>query len=365
MDRKILRANLNGIVARLSISTGQFVKKGQELLSIEVMKMESGILAEGDMIIDRVLVEEGQILTKGDQILTYHLAIDNRENIETEQLGQDGQMTSSLAELKERKSFLSDDARPAALAKRKSKQQNTARQNIAQLVDQDSFVEYGSLVIAAQRSRRSMVDLIQNTPADGLVAGFGIVNGSIFDTRNRCLVMSYDYTVLAGTQGTMNHLKMDRLLSLARKQLTPVILFAEGGGGRPGDVDVHTIAGLFIGTFAELAGLQGVVPTISIVSGYCFAGNAALAGVSDFIIGTENLSLGMGGPAMIEGGGLGRVHPKDVGPADVHVKSGVIDILVKDDSAAIKAAKSLLSLWQGRTNMSTAADQSILILFRN
>ena len=268
---------------------------------------------------------------------------------------------SDLAELQARKAFLWDENRPDAIAKRRKHNQRTARENIAALCDQDSFTEYGGLAIAAQRKRRSVEDLMQKTPADGLVTGFGRINGDLFpEERTKALVMAYDYTVLAGTQGTFNHWKMDRMLRLAEQWQTPIVIFAEGGGGRPGDVDFPFIAGLNLLTWTSFSKLKGIVPRIAIVSRYCFAGNAALAGCSDVIIATKDVSIGMGGPAMIEGGGLGKYHPKDVGPAEVQTQNGVIDILVEDEREAVAVAKKYLSYFQGEIPEWSCADQRLL-----
>jgi len=249
----------------------------------------------------------------------------------------------------------SDSYRREATGRRHAEGRRTARENIADLVDDRSFVEYGALVIAAQRRRRSLDDLIERTPADGLVTGTAAVGGV------PVAVMSYDYTVLAGTQGIQNHRKTDRLFELARRENLPVVIFAEGGGGRPGDTDGTGVAGLDVTTFRVLAALNGRVPLVAIVSGYCFAGNAALAGVCDVIIATEDSSLGMGGPAMIEGGGLGAVAPGDVGPMPVQVANGVVDVLARDDAAAVAVARKYLGYFAGPDgHPGDHADQRVL-----
>ena len=251
-----------------------------------------------------------------------------------------------------------DENRPEAVAKRAAKGGRTGRANVLDLCDAGSFAEYGSAVIAAQRRRRTVEDLIKRTPADGLVAGFGTVNGTHFGPeKSRCLIMAYDYTVLAGTQGALNHKKMDRLLRLAEERPVPIVIFAEGGGGRPGDVDYMGVAQLDVMTFAQFARLSGKMPRITIVNGYCFAGNAALAGCADVIIATESASIGMGGPAMIEGGGLGRYHPREVGPVSFQTTNGVIDILVKDEAVAVQTAQKYLSYFQGDLAKWRCADQ--------
>ena len=253
-----------------------------------------------------------------------------------------------LQQVLDRQAFTLDACRPEAMAKRHTLGLRTARENIADLCDGDSFLEYGALAVAAQRSRRSEADLIQNTPADGMVTGIGSINGAVFGPgRSRAVVMAYDATVLAGTQGMRNHQKTDRMLGIALQQKLPVVLFAEGGGGRPGDVDMPIVAGLHVATFASYARLNGRVPVVGIAAGRCFAGNAALLGCSDVIIATRGSNIGMGGPAMIEGGGLGQFKPEQIGPSGVQHRNGVIDILVDDEAAAVAAARHYLSFFQG------------------
>ena len=268
-----------------------------------------------------------------------------------------------LAAVITRHSFGLDKNRPVAVEKRQKKNRRTARTNVENLFDAGSFAEYGALAIAAQRGRRSEEDLISKTPADGLIAGIGSVNGSSFgDDKSRCMVMAYDYTVLAGTQGYFNHKKMDRMLKLAHEQRLPLVFFAEGGGGRPGDVDAIgvMVAGLDLSTFGSFARLSGRVPLVGVVSGACFAGNAALLGCCDVIIATKNSNIGMGGPVMIEGGGLGVFQPEEVGPMDVQTQNGVVDIEVADDIEAVSVAKQYLSYFQGTTPQWEAADQLLL-----
>ena len=260
---------------------------------------------------------------------------------------------------------MSDVNRSGAIEKRKAKGLRTARENIEDLCDGDSFIEFGSLTLAAQRGRKSEKQLMEETPADGLIAGIGSVNGKWFEEeQQKCIILSYDYTVLAGTQGYFNHKKTDRMIGLAKQSLRPIIFFTEGGGGRPGDVDAESITsgGLDINTFVEYARLSGKVPRIAIVSGYCFAGNASIAGCSDIIISTDKASLGMGGPAMIEGGGLGSFHPKEIGPAKEQYANGVIDILVEDEAEAVQVAQKYLSFFQGDLKEWTCDRQELLSL---
>ncbi len=364
MAKEQILSPMPGVVIEIQASAQGAIRKGQALFVVEAMKMENTILSKVDGVVQEILVRVGEVVRKGQPLLTYQKSAPQLA-VSTEEESQDiDAIRPDLQALRDRRHFLFDEARPEAVAKRAAKGQMTARQNLALLYDEGTFREYGALAVAAQRNRRSEEDLIKNTPADGLVCGMASINRELFGNQaQNCAVMAYDYTVLAGTQGMYNHYKMDRLLGVAAKKRLPVILFAEGGGGRPGDVDVQTVAGLHIMTFYEFAKLDGIVPRISIVSGYCFAGNAALAGASDIIIATENTSIGMGGPAMVEGGGLGRFHPKEIGPAASQEANGVIDVLVKDEQEAIQAAKRYLAYFQGSLSSYEVADQRLLRQF--
>ncbi len=273
----------------------------------------------------------------------------------------ESQSGEQLAELLRRRALTEDAARAEAVERRHDAGGRTARENVADLVDPGTFVEYGRFAIAAQRQRRDIEELIERTPADGLVAGTARVNGELFgDERGACAVLSYDYTVLAGTQGAVGHLKKDRLFELIERMRLPTVFFAEGGGGRPGDTDHPVVSALEVRAFALWAGLSGLVPRIAIVKGRCFAGNAVIAGCSDLIVATEDASIGMGGPAMIAGGGLGEVAPDDVGPIDVQAPNGVVDLVVVDEAEAVAATKRLLAYFQGPTGPAPAPDQARL-----
>jgi acetyl/propionyl-CoA carboxylase alpha subunit/acetyl-CoA carboxylase carboxyltransferase component len=327
---------------------GQPVSAGQVLAVIEAMKMEHAIIAQAPGIVTARPVPVGAQVHAG-QLLVMVEVVSKGQPVQTASQAADPRaVRPDLQRVFDRHALTLDAERPAAVARRRSRGQRTARENIDDLCDPGSFIEYGALAIAAQTRRRSLDDLIVNTPADGMVTGLGRVNGTLFDAqRARCVVMSYDATVLAGTQGFRNHDKTDRMLGIALRERLPVILFGEGGGGRPGDVDVSIVAGLDLGTFAAFAQLSGQVPVLAVVSGRCFAGNAALVGCADVIIATRDSNIGMGGPAMIEGGGLGVFRPEEIGPSPVQHANGVIDILVDDEAQAVIAARHYLSMFQG------------------
>ncbi len=342
-----LRAQLAGTVVEVAPEGADF-RAGSQLVVLEAMKMQHVLVAPDALRTVRILVAPGQVVGTGDPLLVFTRTGDGAgADSSTAALDLD-RPRADLDEVRERHRVTLDEGREAAVAKRHKQGRRTARENIADLIDPGSFVEYGALAIAAQRSRRSEYDLIANTPADGLVAGLATIGADRFGrAAAEAVVVSYDYTVLAGTQGMRNHAKTDRAFDLAGRKRLPVVLFAEGGGGRPGDTDVGGAAGLDVPTFRMLAALSGRVPLISIVSGRCFAGNAALAGVCDVIIATPDANIGMGGPAMIEGGGLGVYPPEAIGPIDVQRRNGVVSLVARDEAHAVSLAKQYLSYFQG------------------
>ncbi|MBC7976975.1 MAG: carbamoyl-phosphate synthase large subunit, partial [Myxococcales bacterium] len=309
-------APMQSKLVSISVTEGDQVRPGQPVAIVEAMKMEMIISADDGGIVRGVAAAPGDIVRAGDPIIFLEPADIAAGEADAEATADPDAIRADLAEVEARHAVGLDAARAVAVARRHEGRKQTARENIAALVDPDSFTEYGALALAAQRRRRGVEDLIEATPADGLVTGLATINAPLFGPAARALIAAYDYTVLAGTQGYMNHKKLDRMIGLALERRLPVVLFAEGGGGRPGDTDAFGI-GLDVPTFAEFARLSGLVPVIGIAAGRCFAGNAALLGCCDVIIATADSSIGMGGPAMIEGGGLGRCAPDDVGPARV------------------------------------------------
>ena len=349
-----LKAPLQGTVIAVSAAAGDVVRAGQALMIMEAMKMEHVIAAEAAGIVRQVTV------TVGDTVFEDHpLAFIEPSGAEGAATATDvevdlDEIRPDLAEVLERHRVTLDEARPEAVARRRKTRQRTPRENIADLVDPGSFTEYGSLVVAARRRRNSVEDLIATTPADGMVMGLASVNGALFpEDRARCAVMSYDYTVLAGTQGGNNHWKLDRMAELAERWRLPVVFFTEGGGGRPGDTE----GGGFTRGFEFWGRLSGAVPLVGVNSGRCFAGNAAILGCCDVIIATKDSALGMGGPAMVEGGGLGVFRPEEIGPIKVMQENGTIDVLVEDEEEAVAVAKKYLGYFQGPLTEWTCADQ--------
>ncbi len=338
---------LVGTLVRVPVSAGDEVVAGQVVAVVESMKMEHAVEAPtaGRVVAVAEGIGPGAQVAAGQLLLTLEpvdapAAVAAAEDAPAGSAGSAG-LRPDVAEVLDRHAVGLDERRPEAVAKRHGRGQRTARENIADLVDPGSLVEYGPLAIAAQRRRRSLEELVERTPADGLVGGIATVDGA------PAMVVSYDYTVLAGTQGFQNHRKKDRLFALADDLRLPVVFFTEGGGGRPGDTDATGPTGLDCLAFRLFAELSGRAPLVGIVSGRCFAGNAALLGCCDVVIATAGANIGMGGPAMIEGGGLGVFPPEAVGPLSVQVANGVVDVAVADEAEAVAAAKQYLGYFHG------------------
>jgi acetyl-CoA carboxylase carboxyltransferase component len=355
-------APFTGTVVRVCVDVGDVVRDLDVVVILESMKMEYEIVGSPGGLVSHLLVAAGDAVVAGQPLLSLAPALDESVTAEaattapSSATGGKG-VRPELAELQARVALTSDAGRPEVVGRRHAGGRRTARENIIDLVDQGSFEEYGSLVIAAQRARRPVDELIERTPADGMIAGIGRVDGVAV------AVLSYDYTVLAGTQGQMNHRKKDRLFTLVERLRLPVVLFAEGGGGRPGDTDNAVVTGLDTEAFALFARLSGSVPLVGVVSGRCFAGNAALLGCCDVIIATPDANIGMGGPAMIEGGGLGVFAPEDIGPVPVQVTNGVIDVLAVDEVEAVALARQYLGYFTNAGGAETAwasHDQELL-----
>ncbi|WP_105034175.1 carboxyl transferase domain-containing protein [Cryobacterium aureum] len=357
-----ISSTIAGTVISVTIRSGDSVRRGQVLLVVEAMKMEHEVIAPASGTVRGVEISVGDQVAVGQSLATFDA--DSRPRSEGEQaaIPEPASVREDSAENRRRHELVLDEARHDAIERRHARGKRTARENVADLCDDGSFVEYGALVIAAQRRRRSVDDLERNTPADGLVAGFGTLGArSRGATAARIAVLAYDYTVLAGTQGVQNHKKAERIFELARRRSSPVVVFAEGGGGRPGDTDNSAKAtGMDLGTYVALGRLNGRVPTVAIASGRCFAGNAAIVGSCDLAIATEDANIGMGGPAMIEGGGLGKFDPSEIGPAAMLADTGAIDVLVRDEATAVSVAKKYLGFFAGTAPEWSAIDQQEL-----
>lgn len=351
------------VVSGIHVESGELIASGQLLMTTELMKMRQEIRAPSAGTVFEIFVSEGAVIEAGTALLTFIRSATTTEQPGPARRTEAPGGRAALADLRTRRAMVEDAARPDAVARRDQAGMRTARENVADLVDAGSFLEYGALALAAQRRKYRPDELIAKSPADGVITGIGTVGGRDgSEPGGPCAVIAVDYTVMAGTQGFFHHKKIDRLLDVVHERPMPVVVFAEGGGGRPNDIDTAdiTFSGLDVPTFYRFAQLAGKVPRITIVAGRCFAGNAAFAGTADLVIATRGSNLGMGGPAMIEGGGLGVFRPDEIGPAETHFQNGVIDLLVEDEAEAVALTKSALGYFQGARGDGTAPDGDAL-----
>jgi acetyl-CoA carboxylase carboxyltransferase component len=356
---RTITAPLAAVVASLQVKSGDQVNPDTEIATLESMKMQTTIHAQATGIVRSVQVQQGETIQANTiiceiEVTQAHAAAQIKVGTPTN--------SDALSKFQHRQALTLDKQRHVAISKRHAKGFRSARENLADLVDADSFVEYGQFAIAAQRERRPLTELLTETAADGIITGLATINAQHFDeATSKTAVIVNDYSVLAGTQGYFHHKKLDRILELAEKNKLPVVMYTEGGGGRPGDTDVKTsIGGLNITSFSAWAALSGVVPLIAVNNGYCFAGNAALFGCADITIATEASYIGMAGPAMIEGGGLGSFKPTDIGPTSIQKTNGVIDIVAQDEAHATQLAQQVLGYFQGDIEHWQCADQTLL-----
>ncbi len=357
-----------GVVISYAVAEGHMVLPGQPVAVMEALKMEHVVHSEAAGVVREIPLEVGDSIFEGTPILFIEPREADGEYVDAA-APDPGEIRPDLAEVQRLHFLATDEGRPAATGKRHAQGRRTIRETITDLCDPGTFTEYGPTVTAA-RLRSDTWDTVEErmlrTAADGMVIGVGRVNGDLVGPESaRCAVVAYDYSVLAGTQGVKNHQKTDRMLRIAQRYKLPVVLYSEGGGGRAGggsgppipEGAARAIGALSTRTWLELGKLSGLVPIVGINSGYCFAGNVVLLGACDVIIATRDSSIGIGGPAMIEGGGLGAYAPGEVGPVSIQEPNGVIDIVVDDEAEANAVAKTYLSYFQGRLGSWSAHDQ--------
>jgi acetyl-CoA carboxylase carboxyltransferase component len=346
------------VLVSVDVIAGQSVDKNHIIAVIESMKMQTAITASVAGLITDIKVSAGQTIQEGQLICKVVESSQSSNVLDTQEPISDS-VENALDQLNQQLAASLDSGRKKSIDKRHAKGYRTARENLRQLCDEGSFVEYGQLAVAAQRDRMSSEKLKAETAADGVITGLATINAQQFgEQASQVAIIVNDYTVLAGTQGYFHHRKIDRMLDQAKRSYLPVVMYTEGGGGRPGDTDVKIqIAGLDVPTFASWASLSGQVPMIAVNNGYCFAGNAALFGCADIRIATKTSWIGMAGPAMIEGGGLGSFAPTEIGPMDVQAKNGVVDLVADDEAHATALTQQCLGYFQGGSETWQCADQ--------
>ncbi|MEO1043405.1 MAG: carboxyl transferase domain-containing protein [Pseudomonadota bacterium] len=354
---------IQALVHAVLVEQGQTFAPGEEIAILEAMKMQHAVkapmagrvhsvhAAPGDTVVD----QQTLLIVAPDDAAAQHNDVQKEVDLAL--------IRPDLAAFQERVSFTLDENRPDAVTRRHGRGQRTARENIADIIADGSLVEYGQLTYAAQRTKHPRKDLMKKSPGDGVVAGLAIMKTEQGRGPGRDVaILAYDGTVFAGTQGAFGHQKTDRLFDVAADLDIPIIFLAEGGGGRPNDVDFQDIirSGLGVTTFHHFARHKSYAPNITMVSGFCFAGNAAVFGAGDIKIATRNAWIGLGGPAMIEGGGLGTVEPTEIGPAAMQAGIGLVDILVDDDAEACEAVRQVMTYFEQSTQPWEAGDERAL-----
>ena len=349
---------IQGTIVSIDVEVGEEVRAGQQLAVVEAMKMEHVIAAEQDGVVRQVTMAAGDVVREKFPIVFVEHTEVTGGQAQAEQAVDLDHIRADLQENIDRHALTLDENRREAVDKRHARGGRMPRENIAELMDEGSFKEYWPLIVARQHKRHDIDTLRKRTPGDGVVAGTGTINADLFgEEAARAMVVHYDYTVLAGTQGARNHYKQDRMFELALRFRMPLVLFGEGGGGRPGDDSTGPAVAFDTHTFTTFSKLSGAVPMVGVNHGRCFAGNTALLACCDVIIATKDSTIAMGGPAMIEGGGLGIYTPEEVGPMSFQVPNGVVDILVEDEAEAVQVAKKYLSYFQGAVDSWEAPDQ--------
>ncbi|MEX0286334.1 MAG: carboxyl transferase domain-containing protein [Paracoccaceae bacterium] len=362
-DGGTVTAPMAANVVSIDVEPGQTVQRGALLAVLEAMKMQHELRAEAACQIDDILARPGEAVAEGTALFRVTPQEDASDATDSTQAIDPDHIRPDLQAVLDRIALTQDANRPDAVKRRRSRGQRTARENHADLTGGAEFMEYGALVHAAQRRRHDPKQLQVMCPADGIITGIGHVNGDLFDPEHsRAAMLLYDGSVMAGTQGFLGHKKTDRILEVARDQKLPVIFYTEGGGGRPGDEDFNDIcvSGLDVMTFNLMTRLTADKPSIGVNSGYCFAGNAAVFGACDIKIATRDSWIGLGGPAMVEAGGLGAHSPKDIGPAPMQADIGLVDVLAEDEAHATALTRAIFGMFQGPVADWQAPDQRLL-----
>ncbi len=358
-----IRSPLQGTIIQILAEAGDAVRVGQPLFVMDSMKMEHVINAEIGGYLRQLTVAVGDVVYEGHPLgFVEEADVGSAISEAAAEIDLD-YIRPDLQKLFDQLAAGKDENRAAWVARRHAKGKRTQRESLAELVDPGSWVEMGELVLPARHRIMSREEMRVRAPADGMITGIGTVNSELFDEhRATTLVAMYDETVWAGTQGMMGHQKTDRIIKFADEQATPLIVWAEGAGGRSGDTDFSDIsaAGQWVPTYDMMARISGTVPMIGITAGRTFAGNASILGITDCIIATRDANIGMGGPATIEGGGLGLFTPEEIGPMSDLGPAGSVDILVEDEQEAIAAAKQYLSYFQGSIASWDCVDQRVL-----
>jgi acetyl-CoA carboxylase carboxyltransferase component len=255
-------------------------------------------------------------------------------------LSSDATTTSSLLrplveDLHARRAAIMLGGGEEKVAKQHAQGKLTARERLALLIDDGTFVELG-IHGRPHFSQRAMEG--KEAPADGVITGYGKIDGRL------TAVCAYDFTVMAGSMGMTGEIKVSRLRELALTKRMPFVWLLDSAGAR-----VQEAAGsVFAGSghlFREEVIMSGVIPQVAALMGPCAAGTAYIPGLADFVPMVKGRgSMALAGPHLVRAAVGEDVTQEELGGSRVHCrKSGVGDMEVADDEECILRIKQYLS----------------------
>ncbi len=208
------------------------------------------------------------------------------------------------------------------------------RQRVDRLIDKTTFREYGRFTSHYQQGVPKLEEV---TPADGVVMGFGDVDG-----RTVCVV-GEDFTVKGGSHGVINARKKLHAIQMSRRERVPLIWLLDGAGARGQELMNDGLPD--VTHFLELARLSGTAPQVGIVLGPCAGDSALVAAGCEFVVMRKGTAmLAAGGPPVVKAAIGKTVTKEELGGSHMHCHvSGVADNEAATDEEAIDIARRFLS----------------------
>lgn len=333
-----LVAPMQGTIVSINVDVGEEVQAGQVVAAVEAMKLQHDIRVERSGVVAAISMSKGDVVREGYPIVFLFEQDVKGGAIEADSGFDLDQIRNDLQEVNEYIERTLDEAHGEAVATLRERGRRTPRKNIGDLLDPDTFMEFGPPAAGSV--------------SGGTIMGFGGVNGALVgDERSRTALVYANYPYAMYSHG---HYRQEQVHELAHDWKVPIVLFSEGQGEPP---SLSTGVGLDASVFADFAKLSGLVPLVGVNLGDCFAGNATLLSCCDVIIGTQQSTIGMNGPTVVAANGLGNYRADELGATSFQAANGNLDIVVKDDADAVAAVKQYLSYFQGSVSDWEARDQ--------
>ena len=252
-----------------------------------------------------------------------------------------------VEDLQERRARIALGGGEEQIARQHEQEKLTARERLALLIDEGTFVELG-IHARPHFSQRAMEG--RDAPADGVITGYGKVDGRLV------AVCAYDFTVMAGSMGMTGELKVTRLRELALTKRIPFIWLLDSAGARIQEA----VGSLFAGSghlFREEVVMSGVIPQVAALMGPCAAGTAYIPGLADFVPMVKGRgSMALAGPHLVRAAVGEDVTQEELGGSRVHCRrSGVGDMEVASDEECIERIKEYLSFMPQQLRRAAAA----------